>query len=159
MREKKRGRSPTTGIRKKKKYYYYDNLRFLDAVNNLKNRRTVRSLSDSQEIINNTEEYLEDTSNDMMSYGQCIAEQDSLSETTEYVIKQEDESTTSKDMPSFETHVLSLDKTQDAEPNVAANQNFLQSLLPDVNSLNERQNMRFRLGVLNLLNDIKYGHT
>lgn len=150
-------KSKLLGVKKKKKKYnYYDSLLFLDEVP--KQKKRVKDNSSGDEMI---EEYLEDTHTDgIIAYDQYSQEDDSnqsSSTATSRTFKQEKEETiTSKAILPFETHIMArADRAQEDE-NVKANKNFLLSLLPDVTSLDGRQNMRFRLGVLNLLNDIKF---
>ncbi|CAH0589270.1 unnamed protein product [Chrysodeixis includens] len=127
---------------KKSRYYYYDQLRFLDAV------WKTRSCSISDKDDANGEDF--DISNDI-TYESCFITEDSNEAPH---IKEE---TTSPRAIPFPLHEP-LGKA-DQDLNVTANQNFLLSLLPDMTSLNERQNMTFRIGVLNLINSLKFGAT
>lgn len=136
----------------KRKYNYYDSLTFLDIILNHKRKRRNKDESGDDMV----EEYLEDTqTNDRKSFDQYDEDSDDSSSGS-VTVKQEREEPTSTPTMEFETHMLpSADRPQEDE-NVKANKNFLLSLLPDVTSLNARQNMTFRLGILNLLNDIKF---
>lgn len=156
---KKNTRSKTSGARKRRKYNHYDKMSFLDPILEEKRasvlRRAREDTSDEDEM---TEEYLELPSDDNMSFGQYHGgdSNESFSAHNSRTIKEEKKEDAMTKSMSMENHnVLSADVVQE-EDKIIANRNFLLSLLPDVSSLNERQNMTFRLGVLNLLNDIKF---
>ncbi|KAJ8712065.1 hypothetical protein PYW07_004907 [Mythimna separata] len=160
IKEKKRNTRSKSGVKKKKKYNNYDLLSFLDPVIKQKRSTALRRArddfsSDDDEMV---EEYLELPHSDDMSFEQynCTNSNESFSTNNSRNIKEEKEEPMSSKPMSFETHVMTSADMSQEEDKVRANKNFLLSLLPDVSSLNERQNMRFRLGVLNLLNDIKF---
>ncbi|XP_022822843.1 uncharacterized protein LOC111353874 [Spodoptera litura] len=73
-------------------------------------------------------------------------------------VKQEEKDPipTTNEMPSFVTEILTTPNCQD-DSKLTANRNFLLSLLPDMTSLDERNNMIFRMGALRLMSDIKFG--
>ncbi|XP_039290312.1 uncharacterized protein LOC120352679 [Nilaparvata lugens] len=58
----------------------------------------------------------------------------------------------------FQIDSVSLQNTPAEDLKTTASREFLLSLLPDVMSLNERQNMQFRLDVSNLINDLRFSN-
>lgn len=138
QKEKKRldYKSKTPGkVREKRIYNYFDQMTFLDDV--LERRH------------DNTEELLDETFEDSNN-----STEDSLP--IRPVKQEEKDPIPTNEMPSFVTEILTSPNCQE-DSKLTANRNFLLSLLPDMTSLDERDNMRFRMGVLRLMSDIKFG--
>lgn len=131
---------------KKRKYIYSDMLSFLDTT--VQNTRHLKNGIDHQNDSKDLSSTPDFDSNNLLQID--LEEVDVLEE--ERVIPSE----------LSETNIIQLQNHSVPSPRytedlkTAASRDFLLSLLPDVLELDDRQRMRFRLGVLNLINDIRF---
>lgn len=131
---------------KKKLYSYFHYLRFLDRENH--SRSHITNISDEESLHSGNDgpeeqEHIEENADeeDLEVKIEAPSQKRSLLEPV---------------TPMAKRSVAPSRRSQINESHSEATRNFLLSLIPDVETLNEQQYMNFRLGVLNLLNSIKF---
>lgn len=125
-----------SGIGKKKKPNYFDALTFLDATREPKETSNAAENSDSVEETQNVID----------------------TEVTDEAQTALPTSTRSVTMKKTQFQIKLMKSLQNTEQNDGAcnsNKNFLLSLLPEMEKMNEDQNLEFRVFVLNIMKDIK----
>ncbi|XP_075980281.1 uncharacterized protein LOC142979317 [Anticarsia gemmatalis] len=156
IKEKRKQQDSTSTDRlrhKKRLYNYFKILTFLD---NRKVRK--RKNSNEHDLTVYSDHESVSSSNEEQENDEQINE--TIHEETPVQIKEETPIQIQRPKPITtiqKRFISTLNKPRESGSRVAASRNFLLSLMPDVESLSEQQYMSFRLAVLNLLNDFKYG--